>query len=202
MSKLIKLGWCFILSILCFACSQAQNEEAPQKVVKYFLDAYQKQDQVKLQTFSQWKDFTFDALKMQEGDFIEGVDNALQQEVYKMGHEFNYEIGQKAVDKKRKKAEVVVTLFLYDFQAASNQGLEAMKVQSSQMASSNVDDASATIANTTIFFQALKKAKLEKEYTLKIQLVNDDGWVVAKNNEDFQKILADNIKNIQIDSIH
>lgn len=188
--KFIKILSCLCVFILC-ACSKAVMP--PKKVAAYFLDAYKTADEEQLEMYSTWKDYHVDAQKMQESDYIEGVDKALQEQVFNMMMDFDYEVKDESI--KDDNGSVQVDLTVYDFDAVRDEALKKAEEKATEISSKeDVNDAQAQVQIMTVMYEHMVKAEKTKHLEISLNVEKVSGkWLVNSNNADIQNVLLDNI---------
>lgn len=195
MRKFITIAVCFLLLTLT-GCSK-EEEASPKDVTTSFLNAYKKRDEAAIRSLSEWKDYDIKALQIQDSDYIEGVDKALQKEVYEMMMDFDHkEVSESIQDDT---ATVVVEMTIYDFTSAWEKAMkEATKKIEELSKRSDVSDAEAQNEITKILFTNMKEAKKEKKQKITINLKKDgNNWIVSKDNADIQSLLIENTQTLQ-----
>lgn len=195
MRKFITIAVCFLLLTLT-GCSK-EEEASPKDVTTSFLNAYKKRDEAAIRSLSEWKDYDIKALQIQDSDYIEGVDKALQKEVYEMMMDFDHkEVSENIQDDT---ATVVVEMTIYDFTSAWEKAMEEATKKIEELSKrSDVSDAEAQNEITKILFTNMKEAKKEKKQKITINLKKDgNNWIVSKDNADIQSLLIENTQTLQ-----
>lgn len=195
MKKIIAISSCFIMLLGITGCQD--KEVAPSEVTKLFLDGYHEKDAEKIKQNSDWTDFNVKTLEVQEEDFIEGVDKALQKDVYQMTLDFKHKESDEKID--GDKASVKVEMTIYDFDPVIEQGMnEATKKVVELSKKSDISDAQAQAEIANIVFTNMKKAKMDKKESITVYLVKKHkAWVVSNDNKALKDVLSKNTKSLK-----
>lgn len=195
MKKIIVAMLCVGMAITLNACSKHSDE--PKVVANLFLEAYLKKDEEKIKEYSEWKDYNVKALKIQNEDYIEGVDRTLQKEVYDMMMDFDHKEKKESI--KDDHATVTVELTIYDFEAVTQKGLEEATKKAEELSEdAAMSDAKAQAEISKILFTNMKEAKKTKKQDVVINLKKVSGkWIVSNDNADIQNILTNNMQSLQ-----
>ena len=188
-----------IITVLCslllmFSMSACATEEVPTPtaVTEAFLHAYQDYNNTGIHQNSLWDSFDANTLTIQKKDYVQGVDESLQQEVYKKMNTFSFKVEKESI--KEESAEVAVTLSLYDFEPVAKQGMEnATKKTDELIKKSKVSDAEIQTEIMNVLFKSLNEAKPNKTMNVTVFLTLKDGnWLVSDTNDDLRHALTSN----------
>lgn len=184
-------------SILCFSLVGCQdNTRSPKTVTSQFLNAYHELNEKQIKQNSEWSDFNVKTLKIQDKDYIKGVDIKLQKDVYTMMLDFKHQETSEKIE--GNKADVNVDMTIYNFQPTIDKGTkEATKKVEELSQEADISDAQSQIAISKIIFENMKKAKMDKKQSIVVHVVKKDHkWVVSNNNKALKDLLSENTKSL------
>lgn len=185
-----------------FACSllvacNSQQSATPSEVTKEFLTAYQDHDNEKLKETSLWTTFDASSLELTQQDFVKGVKEELQRDVYQKMMAFEHSEDKEEVQKDQ--AIVYVTLTLYDFTPVVTKGLEEATKKAEELSQqATISDDQIQSEILTILFEHMSKAEQNKKVEVQVNLTKKDGvWLVSEDNDDLRKALLQNSKAVE-----
>lgn len=190
-----------ILSALCtlglLAACSSQHTASPTTVATAFLDAYQAHDNEAIKETSNWTNFDAKSLELSKQDYVKGVDEALQQEVYQKMMDVSYQ--ENAEEIKEEIAVVSVTLRVYDFAPAIKQGMEEATKKAEELSQqSEISDEEIQSAILTVLFENMNKAEQNKTIDVRIKLVKQNkAWIVDQDNDELRNALLQNSQAVE-----
>lgn len=187
------ISCCMIIMCGC----TAKEVIPPSKVSALFLNAYHDRDEKLLETYSTLKNYSIDALSMQESDYIEGVDKTLQEELFHKMVEYDHkELDEQIQDDH---AIVNIELTVYNFDQVKEAALQAAEQKATELSEQEaVSDADAQSQIMTVLYEQLLKAEQNKKITISLNLEKVKGtWLVSSDNVDLQTNLLQNLKILE-----
>lgn len=196
MKKFIKIILCTVFVCTLSACSKSKEVIQPMKITSSFLDAYLARNSEDIKLYSEWSEDSIKLLELQDDDYIDGVDKALQVDIYNMMYGFDHKEIKENINEDS--ATVTCEFMLYDFAPTFKKGItEATKKVEELSSKSNISDKQSQQEIMKVLFTNLKESKKTNKTTLDIHLKKTEkGWIVTNDNDSLQKALAKNAQEI------
>lgn len=187
-----------VLSLLLVISGCSSSDSAtPTQVTTAFLDAYKQRNNALIAQNSTWENYDAAALELREEDYMEGIDQQLQKNVYDRMLAFDHKENSETIDEDR--AIVEVTLTMYDFEPVVEKGIEAAATKTEEL-SKKVSISDEEIQNEIlkVLFEHMSKAEQNKTISVSIKLEKKSGeWKVSNDNTELSDALLSNTKAIQ-----
>ena len=183
--------------ILLTATGCSNNSASATEVVTSFLNAYHDRDNKQLQEHSNWESFDVTSLDLKDEDYLSGVDQQLQLEVYQKMMEFKHEEKEEKID--GDKAVVTVTLTIYDFTPVVEAGLKQATTKAEELSQQkDVSDEQIQSQILTILFENMNKAEQTKTITTTVNVIKKNNqWIVSDSNDDLRDALLQNSNAVE-----
>lgn len=178
--------------VMMYGCS-LKDGRSPSEVTSLFLDAYRDRDEALLETYSTLKDYSIEALSMQESDYVDGVDRALQDELFNKMVDFDHKELEEQIQDDH--AVVQVELTVYDFDQVKETALQEAEKKATELSEQEtMSDVQTQTQIMTILYEQLMKAEKNKKITISLNVENVKGtWYVSNDNIDLQTKLLQNL---------